>query len=98
MRFSPRLPSWTNPARLWNGIELYNTGPEPAPLDGYTLTDDPLAPRKWRLPAVLLPAEGFLLLWTTGQDLLDPENYHTNFRLRREGEANRPPCAGWPAC
>ncbi|RJP26486.1 MAG: hypothetical protein C4527_15090 [Candidatus Omnitrophota bacterium] len=67
-------------------IELYNSGSSAMDLSGYALTDDPLAPGKWRLPSITLPTNGFVLIRATGYDLLDPNSYHTNFRLRREGE------------
>ncbi len=35
-------------------IELYNTGLSSIPLDGYSLTDDPLFPEKWVLPSLSL--------------------------------------------
>ncbi len=32
-------------------IEIYNPGPEILNLEGYSLTDDPLSPRKWLFPS-----------------------------------------------
>ncbi len=67
-------------------IELYNSGNQAENLLGYTLTDDPLAPGKWMFGVVELPAKGYFRVWATGYDLLDYGNYHTNFRLDRDGE------------
>ncbi|MEW6238792.1 MAG: CotH kinase family protein [Candidatus Omnitrophota bacterium] len=67
-------------------IELHNAGTEAESLAGYALTDDPLAPYKFRLPVIDLPPDAYLLIWATGYGLLDPGNYHANFQLRREGE------------
>ncbi len=74
-------------------IEVYNAGPDTIDLNGYTLTDDPLAPAKWHLPSIILSPGTYLLIWATGYDLLGPTEYHTNFRLRKAGEylaLNRP--------
>ncbi len=67
-------------------IELYNPGPRAVDLAGYTLSDDSLAPGKWNLPYIKMSPDSYLLVYATGYDLLDPNNYHTNFRLDRDGE------------
>lgn len=67
-------------------IEIFNNGAEPVNLLGYTLSDDPLAPGKWMFGASEIPAKGFFRVWATGYDLLDTGNYHTNFKLNKDGE------------
>lgn len=68
-------------------IELYNPEPTPVSLAGYSLTDDPNDPDKWRLPEVLLPGQGFLVVFASGKDRRDPAGeLHTNFALSRDGE------------
>jgi|GEM_PF-804028 hypothetical protein len=67
-------------------IELINVGSQEVDLTNYSLTDDPLAPRKWIVPTLILPPGNVLLVWATGYGFYNPGEYHTNFRLRREGE------------
>lgn len=67
-------------------IELYNLGTESVDLEGYTLTDDSDIPHKWHFPSVSIPGRGFLLVWTTGYDIHDNTEIHTNFQLDRSGE------------
>lgn len=67
-------------------IEIVNTGLDPVSLSDYSLTDDPLSPRKWILPDVILQPGGYILIWATGYNRYDRDDYHTNFRLSRSGE------------
>ncbi len=72
-------------------IELYNPGPDPAYLEGWTLTDDQDEARKWVFPghAVLLPGE-YLLIFASGRSADEPADtkgyIHTSFSLNRDGE------------
>ncbi len=64
-------------------VELYNAGGSPADLSGWHLTDNQNDPLKWTFPTgTVLPAGGFLLLWTDGENT----GLHTNFRLSADGE------------
>lgn len=65
-------------------IELINTDSQPVNLQGYSLTDNDKNLAKWQFPAVTIPAHGFIVVYASGRD--EPENLHTNFRLRRKGE------------
>ena len=68
-------------------IELYNTGPGSVNLEGYFLTDDSANLSKWRIPAVTIAAEDFLLVFASEKDRGDPNaELHTNFRLSASGE------------
>ena len=68
-------------------IELYNTGPASVNLEGYFLTDDSDNLSKWRIPAVTIAAEDFLLVFASEKDRSDPNaELHTNFRLSASGE------------
>ena len=53
-------------------IELLNTGTTTVSLSGWYLTDDADDLRKWRLPAVEIPARGFLVVFASGKDRTDP--------------------------
>ena len=72
--------------RYSDWIELHNPTDVPVSLAGYTLTDDPDEPDKWRLPFTTLAPGAFLVVWASGADRMRAEGWHTNFRLRRAGE------------
>ena len=68
-------------------IELQNTGPTAVNLLGWTLTDDPANPAKWRLPATNLNAGGFLMVFASGKDrAVAGAPLHANFSLSANGE------------
>ena len=68
-------------------IELQNTGNVPVNLLGWTLTDDPSNPAKWRFPATNLTAGGFLVIFASGKDRAVPgAPLHTSFSLSAVGE------------
>ncbi len=64
-------------------IELYNAGDTDFALDGYTLSDDPIAPAKGALETLVVPAQGYKVLWLDDQvEGLD----HFAFKLDASGE------------
>ena len=68
-------------------LEIYNPGPAPVSLEGWYLTDDPDDLTRWRIPAVEVPGQGFLVAFASGKDRSDPAAaLHTNFQLSRDGE------------
>ncbi|MCA9215014.1 MAG: tandem-95 repeat protein [Planctomycetales bacterium] len=73
-------------------IELANLHSQPIDLSGMHLTDDVNDPTKWAFPAgTSIPANGFLVVFASGENLLDPELdengfLHTNFQLKSDGE------------
>ena len=68
-------------------IEIYNPGETAAPLEGWSLTDDPLNLQKWRFPKVAVPANGFLVVFASEKDRTNATGrLHTNFRLSIDGE------------
>lgn len=68
-------------------IELSNTGTEAVNLDGWWLTDKATNKSQWRIPAVTLPANGYLLIWASGRNRTNPAAaLHTNFSLSKSGE------------
>ena len=82
-----------NKANDW--IEIYNPRQEAVNLEGYSLTDDPLLPRKWIFPSITVPAEGYLILFggapeidgVVQNDYRDAAGfYHFNFNLNASGE------------
>lgn len=68
-------------------IELCNPGAVEARLEGYFLTDNRNQPAKWRIPNVVLPPRGYLLIFASGKDRSNPAaELHTNFALDDRGE------------
>tara|TARA_B100000949_G_scaffold42274_1_gene35893 strand:- start:114 stop:758 length:645 start_codon:yes stop_codon:yes gene_type:complete len=68
-------------------IEVFNSGPDKADLEGYFLTDQEDAMTKWQLPAVQLPAGEFLLIFASGKNHnVDGSELHTNFNIAKAGE------------
>lgn len=66
-------------------FELFNSSLTPVDLSGMWLSDRPLNPRKWQIPAgTVIPAEGFLLFWADEEVLEGP--LHVNFHLNILGE------------
>ena len=71
-------------------IELHNTGTEPVPLQGWQLTDRLDAEEAWTFPDVTLDPKGFVIVFASGKDYLDPNGeIHASFRLRQSGEPLR---------
>jgi hypothetical protein len=68
-------------------IEIYNAGNQPVNLAGYTLTDDPTLPAKWRFPDVTLGSGDYLLVYASGKNRAQAgQPLHANFRLSKNGD------------
>ncbi|NLL87882.1 MAG: hypothetical protein GX228_02975 [Firmicutes bacterium] len=68
-------------------IELFNPQADSIDLSGFYLSDDLSDPFKWQFPDnITIPAEGYLLVWASGQDKAGLSEIHTNFSLGSEGE------------
>ena len=68
-------------------IEVYNPGPDPVNLDGWSLSDQPTHIAKWRFPVMTLPAAQYLVVFASEKYRTDPARpLHTNFKLSGEGE------------
>ena len=69
-------------------IEIFNEQAGAANLNGWYLTDDPDNLTQWRIPAVTIPANGFLVVFASGKDRAPTNggNLHTNFQLAGTGE------------
>ncbi|MHC4438513.1 MAG: CotH kinase family protein, partial [Planctomycetota bacterium] len=70
-------------------IEIHNFGSNPINVGGMYLTDNLLAPTKWRIPdnnppVTIIPAGGYLLIWAD-EDMTDT-GFHANFKLDAAGE------------
>jgi hypothetical protein len=82
----PAGESATNVQEYDEWVELYNAGEHDAHLEGYFITDDPGQLCKQVLPPeAVVPAKGFLLLWTDNQPAQGP--LHLSFGLAVGGES-----------
>jgi hypothetical protein len=65
-------------------LEIYNNSDATANLNGWWLSNDPAALGKWRFPNVSLPARGYLLVFASGKNRVNPQGrLHTNFKLEK---------------
>ncbi|HPR32902.1 MAG TPA: chitobiase/beta-hexosaminidase C-terminal domain-containing protein, partial [Prolixibacteraceae bacterium] len=68
-------------------IELFNAGDQPVDLTGWFLTDNPDNLEKWKIPALVLDAGAYRILFASEKKRNDPaRNLHTNFKLSGSGE------------
>jgi CotH kinase protein/Chitobiase/beta-hexosaminidase C-terminal domain/Lamin Tail Domain/Fn3 associated len=66
-------------------LELLNPGATTVYLAGWTLTDDPNLPGKWKIPGVVLKPNDYLLIFASKKNRADPAaELHANFRLAKE--------------
>ena len=67
-------------------IELYNDGASAVNLGGWRLTDESGNLSKWILPSVSLEPRGFLVVFASNKDRVNPAGVlHTNFKLSASG-------------
>lgn len=66
-------------------IELFNTTGNPLNLAGLYITDNPNNHLKCALPAYVIPAYGFAVIWCD-EDAGSPGEIHANFKLSSSGE------------
>ncbi len=63
-------------------VEIYNTTGSPINLTGYYLSDKATDPTKWAIPAgVSIAANGRRVFFCDSRDLVQGNEYHTNFKL-----------------
>ena len=68
-------------------IELHNSSDSAVDLAGWALSDDASRLTKWQFPAVTIPADGYLIVYCSGESRTDnPAQLHANFKLSRSGE------------
>lgn len=67
-------------------IELYNHGNTAIDLKDFKLSDDGSDLGKWQFPSVIIPANGFLLIFASSKNIYGVE-LHTNFKISSSGEA-----------
>jgi hypothetical protein len=68
-------------------IEIFNPNNVVVNLDAYYLTDNATLLTKWNFPNVTIPAGGYLVVFASGKNTVDPGGkVHTNFQLGANGE------------
>lgn len=68
-------------------VEIFNPDDAPVDLGGWYLTDSATAKTKWQFPAVILPSNGYLVVFASNKNRRDPTRpLHTNFALSADGE------------
>jgi hypothetical protein len=68
-------------------IEIHNPDNAPVNLDGWHLTDRADLKTKWRFPAAVIPANGYLIVFASSKNrAVAGQPLHTNFSLSADGE------------
>lgn len=68
-------------------IEISNPTAAAIRLEKYFLTDDQGDLEKWELPKIDVPAGGYLVVFASGKNRVDPtKKLHSNFKLSSSGE------------
>ncbi len=67
-------------------IVIYNRGSGRANLTGWCLSDNKTKPSKWELPSAYMEAGEYFVIFASGKDKVEAEEYHTNFALSSGGE------------
>lgn len=62
-------------------IELHNSSSSPLNIANYFLSDRENNLTKYQIPAITVPANGFVRFWASGRNTVVGTNYHTNFKL-----------------
>ena len=68
-------------------LEIYNDDTNSVNLEGYSLSDNPDTPNRWKFGKIEIPGKGVLLVFASGKDKSPSEdNPHTNFKIKSAGE------------
>lgn len=67
-------------------IELYNSSDKPLNLEGFGLSDNASKLGKWVFPNLVIPPEGYLIVFASGLNTFVQNQPHTNFRIDSDGE------------
>jgi len=83
---SSRYSYLTEDGQAADWIELYNGSDSSMSLAGMTLSDDEKDPLKCELPAVTVPAHGYLLVLCDGKTDAEDGFVHVGFRMSSKGD------------
>ncbi len=68
-------------------MELHNASDSAVDLSGYHLSDTREDVMRWSFPAgTTIPANGYLVVWCSGLDKAEGDQYHASFKFSTEGE------------
>jgi len=67
-------------------VELYNADQVAVNLLGFGLTDSPSEPMPWLFPSYVMQPGEYLLVFCSGKNRISGPYFHTNFKLKNEGE------------
>lgn len=68
-------------------LEIHNPDSAPVNLEGWHLTDNAELKSKWRFPAAIIPADGYLVVFASSKNrTVAGQPLHTNFSLSADGE------------
>jgi hypothetical protein len=76
------LPS--KDGNYYGWVELYNKGETAVQLEGWSLTDNPSSPQKYKLPAFSLSAGGYVLVFFSGLSGMINGEIHAPFLLSKK--------------
>jgi len=75
-------------------IELRNSTASALNITGYYLSDDVSQPMKWQIPnGVVIPANGYILFFASGRDLIAGTSYHTGFKFSQSEYSEEVVCS-----
>lgn len=67
-------------------IELFNNSSNSINLLNYSLSDDNEDYKKWLFPEVVVPPNGYVLVFASGQKNVVNSELHANFKIKKSGE------------
>ena len=70
----------------YDWIELFNNSSNNINLLNYSLSDDNENFKKWLFPEVIVPPNGYILVYASGQKNLLNSELHANFKIKKSGE------------
>ncbi len=62
-------------------LELYNNSNDSINMLNYYLSDDYKELKKWKFPNFFLAPHGFIIVFASGKNKLDTNEFHTNFKI-----------------
>ena len=68
-------------------IELFNNSSNSINLLNYSLSDDKEDYQKWLFPETIIPANGYLLVFASGQENVIGSELHANLKIKKSGES-----------
>ena len=67
-------------------VEIHNTGNQPVNLKGLCLSDSAKQLDKFIFPDVTLPADGYVIVFCSGENRITANAMHASFKLNADGE------------